>query len=176
MQQQSEGELEIAQRLVDHGADVNTLDAIGRPAIHFAMGTQHGAVAAYLRKKGAAPGKIVPITDLLASGDLAQGELETEKNCGLGCHSLEKNKHEHGPSLWNVVGRLKGSVKDFNYSPAFSTLGGTWTFEALNEFVARPTEVIPGIRLMEAGITDPQTRANIIAYLRTLSDNPKPLP
>ncbi len=168
------GHLEIAQRLVDHGADVNALTNFGKPSIHFAVLGGHTDVAAYLREMGAAPGEIAPITELLASADLAEGELEAEV-C-TGCHRFEKGKNYYGPSLWNAVGRPRGSVSDFAYSQAFSTLDGDWTFDALNEFLARPTEVIPGNKMNVRGMLDPQKRANLIAFLRTLSDNPVPLP
>ncbi len=170
------GELEIAHRLVDRGADVNALTAgLGKPPIHFAITNQHAALAAYLKKQGAAPGKIAPIRDLFASADLAQGESVTKKEC-VRCHYLEKGKNYYGPSLWNVLGRPRGSVNDFAYSRTFKTLGGVWTFGALNEFIARPFEVIPGSKMGFPGIADPQTRANVIAYLRSLSDNPAPFP
>ncbi len=81
-----------------------------------------------------------------------------------------------GPSLWNVVGRPKGSVSDFKYSQVFSTLDGVWTFDALNEFLARPAEIIPGTKMNFRGLVEPQKRASLIAYLRTLSDAPVPLP
>jgi cytochrome c len=89
---------------------------------------------------------------------------------------LESGKNYYGPSLWNAVGRTRGSVSDFAYSQAFSALDGDWTFDALNEFLARPTEVIPGNKMKFRGMVDPQKRANLIVFLRTLSDNPVPLP
>ena len=168
------GHLEIAQRLVDHGADVNALTDFGKPSIHFAVLHGHTDVAVYLREMGAAPGEIAPISELLVSADLAEGELEAEV-CTR-CHKLEKGKNYYSPSLWNAVGRPRGSVSDFAYSQAFSTLDGDWTFDALNEFLARPTEVIPGNKMNVRGMVDPQKRANLIAFLRTLSDNPVPLP
>jgi cytochrome c len=67
-----------------------------------------------------------------------------------------------------VVGRPKGGVGDFDYSPAFNALEGEWTFEALNEFLARPADIIPGTAMQFGGISEPQKRANLIAYLRTL--------
>ena len=168
------GHLEISQTLVAHGADVNALTDSGEPPIHFAVLHRHADVAAYLIEMGAAAGEIAPITELLASADLAEGESEV-KAC-TGCHRLEKGKSYYGPSLWNVVGRAKGSVSDFAYSQSFSMLDGDWTFDTLNEFLARPTEVIPGNTMKFRGMGNPQKRANLIAFLRTLSDNPVPLP
>ncbi len=169
------GHLEIAQRLVERGADVNALTAVGEPPIHFAKKHQHGALATYFKDHGARPGEIAPISDLLASADLANGEIKT-KHCA-GCHTLEEGKNKQAPSLWNIVGRPKASIGNYTYSPIFAALEGVWTFEALNEFLARPAEVIPGSWMGGLPpIPDAQERADIIAYLRTLSDDPVPLP
>ena len=74
------------------------------------------------------------------------------------------------------MGRPRASVSEFVYSEPFGSLEGDWTFDALNAYLARPTEVVPGTRMNFGGLTDPQKRANLIAFLRTLSDNPVPLP
>jgi cytochrome c len=78
--------------------------------------------------------------------------------------------------LWNIVGRPKASFGNYTYSTVFAELEGVWTFEALNEFLARPAEVIPGNRMEFSATPDAQERADLIAYLRTLSHNPVPLP
>jgi cytochrome c len=112
---------------------------------------------------------------LLASANPAEGEAEAKNLCS-GCHHLEAGNNYDGPSLWNVVGRPKGSVSDFKYSQIFSTFDRVWTFDALNEFLARSTEIIPGTSMNYRGLAELQKRANLIACLRTLSDAPVPLP
>jgi cytochrome c len=169
------GHLEVARQLVDHGADVNAITAAGKPPIHIAVAGNHADLAAYLREQGAKPGKVAPITDLLASADVAAGEADAKTACS-GCHHFEAGKNSIGPFLWNVVGRPRGSVSGFKYSKAFSTLGGDWTFDALNEFLARPAEIVPGTAMNYRGMAEPQKRADLIAYLRTLSDAPVPFP
>ncbi len=169
------GRLEIARRLVAQGADVNAITAAGKPPIHLAVLGKHAALAAYLREQGAVPGEVAPIADLLSSANLAEGEQEAEYYCS-GCHKFEDGKNYYGPHLWNVVGRSKGAVGNFAYSPAFSELEGVWAFEDLNAFLARPADLIPGTKMELIGIVEPQKRANLIAYLRTLSDAPVPLP
>ena len=166
------GKLEIAKILVVNGADVNALNAIGRPPIHFAAEKNYDAVVEYLKQQGAEPGEISPITNLLGSADLAQGKTAAEKMRCVDCHITDR----YGPPLRDVVGRTKGSVNDYKYSSAFAKLEGKWTYEALNEFLARTTEVVPGTRMNFRGISDPQTRANVILYLRSLSDKPVLLP
>jgi cytochrome c len=54
--------------------------------------------------------------------------------------------------------------------------GGKWTFEELDKFLTHPQGYIPGTKMTFAGFQKPTQRANLIAYLRTLSDNPVPLP
>jgi cytochrome c len=170
------GSVEAVQHLLDHGADINALTTFEEPPIHFARLKGHEAVAQLLIENGWAPPEVTPVSDLLASADLDKGEI-TAKGCAGGCHKLEKGKNSFAPSLWNVVGRPKASISNYVYSPTFASLEGAWTFEELNAYLAHPSQVIPGT-MMGAfrGIPDIQERANLIAYLRTLSDNPVPLP
>jgi cytochrome c len=74
-----------------------------------------------------------------------------------------------------VLGRKKASVENFQYSLAFSRLVGAWTIAEVNAFIASPTDYVPGTN-MDAVITDPTQRANLIAFLRQNSDDPLPLP
>ena len=82
-----------------------------------------------------------------------------------------------GPNLYNIVGDERGKGKNgFNFSSAMKAKGGDWTYDELNKFLTNPREYIPGTAMTFAGISNDQQRADVIAYLRTLSDNPKPLP
>lgn len=100
----------------------------------------------------------------------------TFKKCAA-CHSYEKGAaNKVGPDLWGVVGRKKGSVDFSGYSEAMKTKGGEWTYADLAQFIHSPKGFVPGTKMMFAGVTDPQDLANVIAYLRTLSDSPAPLP
>lgn len=94
------------------------------------------------------------------------------------CHSAEKGAaSKAGPNLWDVVGRDLGSVGDFGgYSDTIKTKGGEWSYEALAEFLHSPRGYLPGTRMIFNGISDNATLADMIAYLRTLSDSPAPLP
>jgi cytochrome c len=53
---------------------------------------------------------------------------------------------------------------------------GPWTFDELNEWLHKPSAYVPGTRMAFAGISNDQQRADVIAYLRSLSPNPVPLP
>ena len=111
---------------------------------------------------------------LLASADPKRGE-SVAKVCQT-CHTFEKGgPNKVGPNLWGIVGRPKVEP-GFNYSAAMKAKGGDWTIPELNDFLANPRGYIPGTAMSFAGLPRPQQRADVIAYLNTLSDNPKPLP
>lgn len=117
----------------------------------------------------------VPLAELLAKADAKKGEADT-KPCQA-CHNFEKGAGPKiGPPLWGVVGRPKGSVAGFDYSAGMKAKGGNWTFEDINTFITNPAAYVSGTKMTFAGEPDAAKRADILAYLRTLSDNPVPLP
>jgi cytochrome c len=123
----------------------------------------------------AAPAPVEPIGPLLAQADLAAGQ-NSFKKCAA-CHTPEKGgRNLVGPNLWNIVGNKPGSIGGFSYSQGMAAKDGPWDYEALNRFVAAPRAVVPGTKMAFAGINSARERADLIAYLRTLSDSPKPLP
>ncbi|MEX0751439.1 MAG: cytochrome c family protein [Xanthobacteraceae bacterium] len=123
----------------------------------------------------AAPEPAEPIAVLLAKASVERGQASAKK-C-VACHTFEKSgPNRVGPNLWNIVGRPKASVPGFNYSAAMKAKGGEWTFEELNPYLANPRGIVPGTIMTFAGVTRDSERADLIAYLRTLADNPLPLP
>ena len=124
--------------------------------------------------EAAAP-KAEPIAVRLASADAEKGKAGT-KACAA-CHSFEKGgPNKVGPHLWDVVERQKAHEPGFEYSGALKEKGGNWTFDDLDHFLENPKGWVKGTKMAFAGIGSPTERANVIAYLRTLSDSPKPLP
>lgn len=112
---------------------------------------------------------------LLASADPKAGEKVARK-CHA-CHTLDKGgRAKIGPNLWGVVGRDVASFDHFNYSQALSDLGGKWTYAKLNDFLTSPQKFAPGTKMTFTGVQNDSDRADLIDYLRTLSDNPEPLP
>src|SRR5690625_3667188 len=122
-----------------------------------------------------APG-LEPILPLLADADIAAGE-SAFRACAA-CHTVDVGgANRVGPNLWDIVGAPHAHLDDFNYSSGMEERSDEpWTYEALNAFIADPRGTIPGTRMAYAGMRNVQERANLIAWLRTLSNDPEPLP
>jgi cytochrome c len=108
---------------------------------------------------------------LFAAPALAQGVTgDPEAGADLysaecrGCHSVSI-----GPTLRGLIGRPAASVAGFGgYSDALKAKAGLiWTEANIDAFLTGPQVFAPGT-LMTKAISDPQQRADIIAYIATL--------
>lgn len=117
-----------------------------------------------------------PIEVLLAAASAEKGK-DAAKPC-LACHTFEKGAaNKVGPNLYGVVNDEKGHGRNgFNFSAAMKSKGGKWTLQDLNQFLTNPKAYVPGTSMGFAGIQRDGARADVIAYLNSLSDNPVPLP
>ena len=75
-----------------------------------------------------------------------------------------------------MVGRDIASVEGFAYSDALAGKEGAWDYQTLDAFLAEPREWAPGTKMAFAGLKQPEERADIILYLRSLASAPAPLP
>ncbi|QKV19456.1 c-type cytochrome [Oricola thermophila] len=118
------------------------------------------------------------IAPLLASADVDKG-ASVFKKCQA-CHTTEEGgANKVGPNLWDIVNRPVAAHEGFKYSGAmteFAANGAVWDYEHLNEFIKKPKNLVPGTAMGFAGLSKIDDRANLIAYLRTMSANPAPLP
>lgn len=116
-----------------------------------------------------------PIEALLASASAEHG-AEIAKQCAV-CHNFQEGQGPKiGPDLYGVVGRKIASAPGFNYTAALKALTGTWTFDELNKWITDPRAMVPGTAMTFAGLSSEKQRADVIAYLDSLSKNPVPLP
>lgn len=119
-----------------------------------------------------------PLPVLLASADVARGEAAVRR-C-TSCHTFEQGgANGVGPNLYDVVGGSMAHLDDFGYSSALAeraAAGGVWGYEELYAFLENPRGYISGTSMAFAGIRDAQERADIVAYLASITENPPPLP
>jgi cytochrome c len=112
---------------------------------------------------------------VLPTADAAAGQ-KISSRCEQ-CHDLSKGgPNKIGPNLWGVVGRARATHEGFSYSGAMSADHSPWTFDKLFKFLKSPAAVVPGTKMSFAGLRSPQDRINLLAWLRTQSDSPVPIP
>ncbi len=129
-------------------------------------------------EEGAAAPEAAPaesLTALLAAGSADEGK-SAARVCSA-CHNFEAGAgRKIGPDLWGVLGRDIASAEDFSYSSALGEKEGAWDYENLDQFLSNPREWAPGTKMAFAGVKKPDSRADIILFLRSLADSPQPLP
>ncbi len=113
---------------------------------------------------------------LLKSADVAAGAEFFDRKCSQ-CHDHKKQGgHSKGPHLWNVMGRKAGSMPGFEYSEAMKKSGHSWNYATLNYYLTRTDRAVPGRSMNFRGIRQDDIRADLLVFIRTLNDNPPPLP
>lgn len=113
------------------------------------------------------------LLERIAEADIEDGELLAAR-CAT-CHQFTADAETlTGPNLFGIVGAAVGGAEGFTYSPAMAALHedeAVWDYDRLDEFIANPAVAIPGTRMGFGGIDDPDNRAAIIAFLRSISPN-----
>ncbi len=135
--------------------------------IEVAEATEAGAAEA---------GPAVSLGALLASADATKG-VTVAKACAA-CHVFEKGgANKTGPGLYDVVDRGIAGHEGFAYSEALlGKKAEKWSYDNLNAFLKAPKKYAAGTKMAFGGIGNDKKRADLIAYLASLSDVPKPFP
>ncbi|SFZ86426.1 cytochrome c [Devosia enhydra] len=120
----------------------------------------------------------IPLGVLLASASADRGAAAAAK-C-QSCHNFgEGQPNKTGPNLYGIVGAAVAHLDNYAYSDIFMQYhneGRTWTYEELEDFLRSPRAHAPGTKMNFAGIRTANERADILAYLQTLSATPVPFP
>jgi cytochrome c len=136
------------------------------------------ATAAPAQAAAAAAEPARPIAEIMREADASRGQAAF-RPCAA-CHTVDQGgRNGTGPNLWDTFGGRKAHIDGFNYSAAMRTAaaaGQQWNAEELYRFLEAPSRYMRGTTMSFAGISRSGTRADIVAYLRSLSANPKPLP
>jgi cytochrome c len=103
-----------------------------------------------------------------AAGDPAKGQQVYQSQCAA-CHSVSPGVTLFGPSLAAVYGKPAAGVAGYSYSPALTKAHLVWNAAALDKFLTAPQTVVPGTKMPFAGLSDPQQRQDVIAYLAQLA-------
>jgi cytochrome c len=162
----------IASILVPHEAPKTpAIKLAGLPAIGASTPQAAPTPAA---PSGPASASIFP---LLASADVAKGQTFVQQQCAA-CHTFAKGgANGVGPNLYGVLGSPMFAKAGFAFSSAAKAKAkGNWDYAKLNDWLASPPTYVPGTAMSYAGIKNTETRADVIAYLRTLAVKPLPLP
>lgn len=123
----------------------------------------------------AAPEPEIDLGARLASANVDKGK-GAARVCST-CHNMTQGgPNMVGPNLWGIVGRDIASHGGFAYSSAMTAQPGNWTYEQLDQYLARPARAVPGNKMAFGGIRNGADRANLLAYLGSLSNAPAPFP
>lgn len=152
-------------------------------AVHFAAWVtapkeaKKPVIAAATATAAKSGGGIPSIDGLIAKADVKKGQAFVQQQCSA-CHTLTKGGAAGvGPNLYGVMGEKMFAKAGYNFSSAVkSKASGAWTYQKMNEWLDDPQKFAPGTRMGYTGIKPDPVRADAIAYLRTLSDKPMPLP
>lgn len=115
------------------------------------------------------------VLSLIAAGDADKGAKLAKRRCAA-CHTFNKGgANRVGPNLFGVLGRARGGLEGYNYSRGMKSKGGEWGFADMYAYLEDPKKFIKGTKMV-LKTRKSKDRADIIAYLRTIHDNPPALP
>jgi cytochrome c len=107
---------------------------------------------------------IVASSGATLAQDVEKGEHEFNK-C-LPCHSIgDDAQNKIGPELNGLDGRHSGTVANFSYSDANKNSGIVWNEQTFKQYIKDPRAMVPGTKMIFAGIQNPQEVNDLWAYV-----------
>ncbi len=107
--------------------------------------------------------------------DAAKGE-QVFKKC-TACHNADPGGgNALGPALYGVMGNPVAGHPGFAFSDALKSKGGTWTWEAMSDWLKNPKAFAPNTKMTFAGLSKPQDRADVMVFLNSRDPSPLPIP
>ncbi|HEY3888728.1 MAG TPA: cytochrome c family protein [Caulobacteraceae bacterium] len=106
------------------------------------------------------------------TGDIVNGKSRFTQ-CAA-CHTtVQGGPNLTGPNLYGIFGRKAGSLDGYAYSDALKAAGWTWDAPRIDAWITNPHAVLATTKMSFVGMKDPKDRADVIAYLKTVTS---PLP
>ncbi|HEY8508247.1 MAG TPA: c-type cytochrome [Steroidobacteraceae bacterium] len=108
------------------------------------------------------------------SAQADKGQLAFNNACRT-CHSVKEGDNRLGPSLYGILGNKAASSEGYGaYSTALRNSGIVWDEKTLDAFIANPEKVVPNNNMKPySGISDPEVRRQIVAYLKSEEEKAK---
>jgi len=129
------------------------------------------------KAEAAQPAGPEPVGPLLAAASAENGKAIANKLC-IACHTFDKGQANRiGPNLYGVFDEpVATGHEGYAFSSALqSHQKEKWDPEELNLWLANPGGFAHGTKMTFVGLPKAKDRADIIAYLDSLSDHPEPL-
>ena len=117
---------------------------------------------------------VIMANPVLGAGNPEKG-AEIYQQC-VACHSLEPKLHLTGPSLAGVFDRKAGTAPDFlRYSNALKNADVVWDAKSLDAWLKNPRDFLPNNLMSFKGISEPQARQDLIAFLKVANSESSPM-
>lgn len=78
---------------------------------------------------------------------------------------MQGGVHKQGPNLHGLVGRKAGTCEGYSFTKANKDSGITWDSASLTNYLKNPKKMIPGTKMVFAGLKKKGDREDLVAYL-----------